>query len=82
MPYIGDAYQANINRFYNNLYADLKKYGQKRFLRFYQPKEAEENRIVPHHVVKMQFIDFTVGNIYEKETEKEMKKESVVGRNI
>ncbi len=78
MPYIGDAYQANINRFYNNLYADLKKYGQKRFLRFYQPKEAEENRIVPHHVVKMQFIDFTVGNIYEKETEKEMKKDSVV----
>ncbi len=78
MPYIGDAYQANINRFYNNLYADLKKYGQKRFLRFYQPKEAEENRVVPHHVVKMQFIDFTVGNIYEKETEKEMKKDSVV----
>ena len=26
----------------------------------------------------MQFIDFTVGNIYEKETEKEMKKDSVV----
>ncbi len=78
LPYIGDVYQANINRFYTNLYTDLKKYGQKRFLRFYQPKEAEENRVVPNHVVKMQFIDFTVGNIYEKETEKEMKKDSVV----
>jgi len=78
LPYIGDVYQANINRFYNNIYTDLKKYGQKRFLRYYQPKEAEDSKVVPHHVVKMQFIDFTVGNIYEKETEKEVKKDSVV----
>jgi hypothetical protein len=31
LPYIGDVYQANINRFYNNIYTDLKKYGQKGF---------------------------------------------------
>ncbi len=78
LPYMGDIYLANVNRFYSNLYTDIKKYGQKRFVRFYQPKEAEESHVVPHHVVKLQFIDFSVGNIFEKETEKELKKDSVV----
>jgi tetratricopeptide (TPR) repeat protein len=78
IPYMGDIYQANVNRFYDRIYADLVKTGQKKFIRYYQPKEAEEYKIVPHHVVKMQFADFSVGNVYEKETVKDYVSDTLV----
>jgi len=78
IPYMGDMYQANLNRFYDKLYVDLAKNGKKRFIRFFNQAEAEEFKIVPHQVVKMQFVDFSVGNIYEKETEKEFISDTLV----
>jgi hypothetical protein len=67
IPYMGELYQANVNRFYDKLFVDLVKNGQKRFIKYFQPFEAEKFKIVPHQVVRIQFVDFTVGNIYEKE---------------
>jgi hypothetical protein len=78
IPYMGDLYQANLNRFYDKLYVDLSKNVKNRFIRFFNQSEAEEFRIVPHQIVKMQFVDFTVGNIYEKETEKEFISDTLV----
>jgi len=78
LPYMGDAYQPNVNRFYNNFYSDLAKYTKNRFVRFYQPSEAEESKIVPHQIIRMKFVDFSVGNIYEKEIEKDYTADSVV----
>jgi hypothetical protein len=82
IPYIGDMYQANLNRFYDKLYVDLVKNGKKRFVRFFNQSEAEELKIVPHQIVKMQFVDFTVGNIYEKETEKEFVSDTIVFKTV
>jgi hypothetical protein len=78
IPYMGDMYQANLNRFYDKLYVDLSKNVKNRFIRFFNQSEAEEFRIVPHQIVKMQFVDFNVGNIYEKETEKEYISDTLV----
>jgi len=78
IPYMGDLYQANANRFYDKIFVDLVKNGQKRFIKYFQPQEAERLRIIPHQVVKMQFVDFTVGNIYEKETEKDFVSDTLV----
>jgi len=78
IPYMGDMYQANLNRFYDKLYVDLSKNVKNRFIRFFNQSEAEELKIVPNQVVKMQFVDFTVGNIYEKETEKEYVSDTLV----
>jgi hypothetical protein len=78
IPYMDDQYQANLNRFYDKLSVDLAKNGKKRFVRFFNQAEAEELKIVPHQVVKMQFVDFSVGNIYEKETEKEYVSDTLV----
>jgi hypothetical protein len=78
IPYMGDMYQSNLNRFYDKLYTDLVRNGKKRFVRFFSQSEAEEQKIIPHQVVKMQFVDFTVGNIYEKETEKDFVSDTIV----
>jgi hypothetical protein len=78
LPYMGDAYQTNVDRFYRNFYTDLLKNTRNRFVRFYQPNEAEEAKIIPHQIVRMQFVDFSVGNIYEKEIEKDYTADSVV----
>lgn len=78
LPYIGDQYQANINRFYDKIFVDLIKNSQQKFLKFYKPQEAEKLGIVPHQVVRMEFVDFSVGNIYEKETEKDFVSDTIV----
>lgn len=78
IPYMGDMYQANLNRFFDKLYVDLVKNGKKRFVRFFTQVEAEEFKIIPHQVVKMQFVDFTVGNIYEKETVNDFVSDTLV----
>jgi len=78
IPYMGDQYQASLNSFYNKLYVDLSKNCKKEFVKFYGQEEAENLRIVPDQVVKMQFVDFAVGNIFEKENEKEYVSDTVV----
>ena len=78
IPYMGDQYTANINRFYSKLYADISKNSRNRFVRFYQAIEAEQMKIVPDQIVSIQFVDFAVGNVYEKETEKDYVSDSLV----
>jgi len=78
IPYMGDQYQANLNRFYDKLYVDLSKNIKNRFIRFFNQTEAQDLKIIPNQVVKMQFVDFSVGNIYEKETEKEYVSDTLV----
>jgi hypothetical protein len=78
IPYMGDMYQANLNRFYDKVFIDLVKNGQKRFINYYQPQDAEKFQVIPHQIVKMQFVDFTVGNVYEKETEKSFVSDTLV----
>jgi hypothetical protein len=78
LPYMGDIYQANVNRFFNKVFVELSKNGQKKFIKFFEPEEAEKFKVIPHHIVKMQFVDFTVGNVYEKETEKSFVSDTLV----
>jgi hypothetical protein len=78
LPYIGDQYQENENRFYDKVFADLIRNSQGKFLKYYKPQEAEKLKIAPLNVVKMQFVDFSVGNIYEKETEKEFVSDTLI----
>ncbi|MBN1115990.1 MAG: hypothetical protein JXA77_02210 [Bacteroidales bacterium] len=78
LPYMGDVYQENLKRFYHNFYSDISKNSHKRFVRFFQPNEAEEYKIRPHQVIKMQFVDFSVGNIFEKESTSEYTSDTLV----
>lgn len=70
--------QISAQVFYDHTYTELKRRASKEFVRFYRSDEAEELKIMPHHIVRMQFNDFVVGNVYEKETEKPFTRDSVV----
>lgn len=49
------------------------------FVRFYSPSEASRVRLdQPDHVVVLQFDDFVVGQVYEKESSKTVTRDSVV----
>jgi hypothetical protein len=78
LPYMGDVYRENVSRFYHNFFSDISKNNRKRFVRYFQPDEAEKFDIRPHHVVKMQFVDFSVGNIFEKESTTEYTSDSLI----
>ncbi len=78
LPYMGDVYRPNVNRFYTNFFSDLSKNNRQRFVRYFQPEEAQEFGIKPQHVVKMQFVDFSVGNIFEKESASEHTSDTLV----
>ena len=49
-----------------------------KFIRFYSPEEAKEVKLQPDHVVKLEFVDFVVGETFiEKNTSTVTSKDSV-----
>ncbi len=49
-----------------------------KFVRFYTPKEATDDKVRPDHVVTLQFDDFVVGQtLVERNTEEVISKDSV-----
>jgi hypothetical protein len=49
------------------------------FVRFYTPQEARASKVdKPDHVVKLQFDDFVVGQVYLKESTEKISRDSVI----
>ncbi|MFY0598080.1 MAG: hypothetical protein JXR03_00315 [Cyclobacteriaceae bacterium] len=49
-----------------------------KYVRFYTPQEAENQRLeFVDHVIKMEFDGFSLGNIFQNNTEKEVSRDSV-----
>lgn len=64
--------------FQNRLHEELDKRGNE-FVRFYSPAEANRIRLEdPDHVIVLQFDDFVVGQVNQKETFNTITKDSVV----
>lgn len=66
------------NEFFQQTYSGLQRRAGGEFIHFYTPDEAEKGHIAPHHVIRMQFNDFVVGNVYDKEVERQYTADSVV----
>jgi hypothetical protein len=81
VPVNSSAYQISAKVFYDRMYTYLKRSVERKFIRFYQPTDAEQMKISPHHVIRMQFVDFTIGNIREREVIQEYTSDSVVVGN-
>jgi len=47
------------------------------FLRFYTPREAENIRLKADHILRLNFEDFVVGQIFKKESTRELSRDSV-----
>lgn len=71
-------YQVSAKVFYDRMFNYLKRSVQRKFLTFYQSSDAEELRINPHHIIRMQFYDFSIGNVRDHEVEKEYTSDSLV----
>lgn len=65
-------FQDRVEEFLNNSRSINK------FVRFYNPEEAESLKLKPDHIVRLEFVDFVVGQtVFESETTKVVSKDSV-----
>jgi len=77
LPAMSKGFNINSKVFYNRLFDDLKNQSEKKYLRFYKPKTAEEIELTPNDVVTVQFIDFTIGTLVEREKVETHKSDSI-----
>ena len=76
--FISPAYKLNSDFFYTKLMAEINRRTYSRLVRFYTPEEAyNANMNDPHHIIALEFMDFTIGNSREKVTDREVKRDSV-----
>lgn len=78
IPVNSTTYQVSAAIFYNDLLATLKNRTNRLFLRFYKSSEAESLKITPHHLVRVQFNDFSIGNLISSEIVNEYTRDSVI----
>lgn len=63
--------------FKSKIYEYLENYEDRSFIKFYTPKEASRQDLVPDQVLTLSFDDFVVGQTYVKEKVEEVKRDSV-----
>ncbi|MCF2442771.1 hypothetical protein L0657_02295 [Dyadobacter sp. CY345] len=79
------AYQLSNANFQDRIDDFLKdNHRLNKFVRFYTPDEATNNKLTPDHVITLQFDDFVVGQtLIEKNTETVVSKDSVkIGEKV
>lgn len=68
----GGFFQDKVEEFVHTNYTDLS------FIRFYTPQEAHSEQLdQPDHILRIQFDDFSVGNVILKEKEQTVSRDSV-----
>ncbi|MBT3384808.1 MAG: hypothetical protein HN778_01955 [Prolixibacteraceae bacterium] len=69
-------YKLSSEFFYNQVFEFLNnRYPKEGFVNFLSPQQAETNKIErPDYIVRMEFFDFSVGNLTRNEKEEEVKK--------
>ena len=48
------------------------------YVRFFTPKEIQQMKLNPDHIIKLEFDEFTVGNVYMSEKQIPLQRDSVV----
>ena len=72
----GDFFQHKIEEFVNSQGSQME------FVEFYNEGELVAEDFKPDQIVRLQFDDFSIGNVYLKETSKDYTKDSVVVATI
>ena len=70
-------YKLSNEYFQNKIYEYLENYEHRSFIKFYTPKEARKQDLVPDQVLSLNFDDFVVGQTYLKEKVEDVKRDSV-----
>ncbi|WP_245580829.1 hypothetical protein [Daejeonella oryzae] len=70
-------YKFSNDYFQNKIYEYLENYEDRSFIKFYTPKEARSEKLIPHQVLSLNFRDFVVGQTYVKERVEVVNRDSV-----
>ncbi len=70
-------YELSNEYFQNKIFEYLENYEARSFIKFYTPKQAKREDLVPDQVLSLSFDDFVVGQTYVKERVEEVKRDSV-----
>ena len=71
-------YQLSSDFFLNQVIESLMRYRPNEFVAFYSPESAQKDGINnPDQVLRMNFDDFVVGQVYDKESVREVSRDSV-----
>ena len=70
-------YRFSNDYFQDKIYEYLENYEDRSFIKFYTPKEARKQDLVPDQVLSLNFQDFEVGQMYVKEHVEEVSRDSV-----
>ena len=77
-PLTGRSYQLSADFFSDELMSEVSQYLRKRFIRFYNFYEYQQNReLQPHQFLVLNFEDFSIGNVRDTKNTVEMKSDSV-----
>ena len=73
------SYQLTSDFFLNQIIENLIKNRPNEFVAFYSPESAEKEGVHnPDQILRMSFDEFTVGQIYDKETVRDFHRDSVM----
>ena len=71
-------YQLSSDFFLNQIIETLMKYRPNEFVEYYSPEAADKARIkTPDQLLKMSFDEFVIGQVYDKESVREVTRDSV-----
>jgi hypothetical protein len=76
-------YQLSSDFFLNQVVEYLTSHRPNEFVEYYSPQSAEKAGLkMPDQVLRMNFDEFVVGQVYDKETIRDLSKDSVVVGNV
>jgi len=78
-PRTSMSYQLSADFFSENLMAEISRYFENRFVRFYNAYEVSGNSSIrPHQYVVLNFEDFSIGNVSDTKNTVDLKRDSVL----
>ncbi|PIB34520.1 hypothetical protein BFP72_03390 [Reichenbachiella sp. 5M10] len=78
-PVQSEAYQLSGDFFYDQVVKVFRQIESNEFIRFYNATEAERvNLGQPHHLLKVNFVDFRVGDTHTLERVEQVQRDSVI----
>lgn len=78
IPVSGTENELSSIFFYNEIMENLRKNNATDFVRFVTVSEMEVEKIEPDQLLRMHFQEFVMGQVYDKETIREVSKDSVI----
>ena len=72
------AYKISADFFQTKVFEYLSGNIRNQFIRVYSPQEAERAKLKPDQIVRLQFLDFVVGQVRESKNTTEISRDSVI----